>query len=68
MYLFGNEISTPVQDAARSAYPLILTGHADLAFRDNDADLSGTGGPARIAKCPRCSPDVELSQRLLRNV
>jgi hypothetical protein len=39
-----------VPDAARSANPPILTGHANLAFRDDDADLSGTGGPARIAK------------------
>src|ERR1022692_5203792 len=40
----------PVPDAAQSANPPILTGPANLAFRDDDADLSGTGGPARIAK------------------
>jgi hypothetical protein len=29
-----------------AGYPPILTCHPDLAFRDHDADLPGTGCPA----------------------
>jgi hypothetical protein len=57
-----------VQDAARSAHPPILTGMPTSRSGTTTPICSVPEGPARIAKCPRCSLDVELRQGLLRNV